>query len=120
MLLVFSARSIAVYVCTVTQYISLWADCQQVGNDSSQHFGRWERRVEEERDGGANTHIHTQYAYTVGLGMRCLACICCVDAVQHKRPSIPRTADLKAASGSASCSAAEGQEKKNSKGRREV
>lgn len=54
----FSARSIAVYVCTVTQYISLWADCQQVGNDSSQHFKRGERRGEENGEGEAHTYTH--------------------------------------------------------------
>lgn len=82
MLLVFSGRSIAVYVFTVTQYISLWADCQQVENVSSQHFGRW-----RSGGGGSTTHARTR---TVGRG--CLACVFAVAGMQH--PGITCSVDV--------------------------
>ena len=66
MLFVFSARSIAVYVCTVTQYISLWADCQQVGNNSSQHLGRELGGEGRGKHTHTTTHIHTHVGLEMG------------------------------------------------------
>lgn len=74
MLLVFSGRSIAVYVFTVTQYISLSADCQQVENVSSQHFGRW-----RSREGEHNANI-SAYSRT-GMPCMCFSHSWCVAAL---------------------------------------
>lgn len=76
-------------MCTVTQYIRVWADCQQVGNGFSQHFGR----CGIGGGGRREEYTHTKYTHThrnpctqiVGLeaGYLGIACICEADEEQQ-------------------------------------
>lgn len=73
-------------MCTVTQYIRVWADCQQVGNGFSQHFGRCGIGGGGRSTHTPSTHTHIEtHAHRLGLeaGYLGIACICEADEEQQ-------------------------------------